>query len=348
LTERAGRENENEERSNDYYCHASSLRSSLVRSACCFRFKLTLFNNNRYEDQTYSNEEEEMLSRIKKEHDTQRKTMEDVKSKDNRVSIRCSRGKRKIYKVTTVVDTPVAECIAYEFLKLSRSRGQQYSDAGDIDQEFIKKNNHCDLFRVVKGIKTSLKVHVREIYCNCVWKKLDDNYMVVAYDSIKATDLFRSSHLSKGHYSAYFECRKLQPFGEYEQTEVTYTFKYSVSGFLPIKAFEENLYLSYLLPITKMRDVFQKVSERSERQNKAAQARLRSKSTSQAPFVVELTVSLNFTRFSRRNLSWHLALRARCRTCLYRGRRGGSSGARCRRHCTRTLGTHQWKIRRWR
>ena len=32
-----GRENENKERSDECYCHASSLLSSLGRSACCFR-----------------------------------------------------------------------------------------------------------------------------------------------------------------------------------------------------------------------------------------------------------------------------------------------------------------------
>jgi len=53
------------------------------------------------------------------------------------------------------------------------------------------------------------------------------------------------------------------------------------------------------------------VSERSEQKNKAAQARLASKSTSPAAFIVKLTISHNFTRFARRILLWYLALRAR-------------------------------------
>jgi len=48
-----------------------------------------------------------------------------------------------------------------------------------------------------------------------------------------------------------------------------------------------------------------KVSERSERKNKAAQVRLASKSTSRVAFVVKLTISHNFTRFAHRILSWH-------------------------------------------
>ena len=52
------------------------------------------------------------------------------------------------------------------------------------------------------------------------------------------------------------------------------------------------------------------VSERSERPNEDARARLRPNQVTQGSFVVTLTISLSFTRFL---FLWHLALRARCR-----------------------------------
>ena len=54
------------------------------------------------------------------------------------------------------------------------------------------------------------------------------------------------------------------------------------------------------------------MSERSERSNKDAQARLGSKTTPWSQYFVKLTALFTFTRFARVILSWHLALRARC------------------------------------
>ena len=54
------------------------------------------------------------------------------------------------------------------------------------------------------------------------------------------------------------------------------------------------------------------MSERSERQNKDAQARLVSKPRRNGHLCRKLTELLTFIRFARRILSWHFALRARC------------------------------------
>ena len=56
---------------------------------------------------------------------------------------------------------------------------------------------------------------------------------------------------------------------------------------------------------TSNTDQAAQVSERSKRKNKAAQARLASKSTSWAAFVVKLTISHNFNRFAHALFSWH-------------------------------------------
>ena len=217
--------------------------------------------------QEYSKEEDTMLIKVKKAMDTSRMPMQTLSSYDSKVSLKVSRN-RKYFRMTTVIDASIAECVAYEFMKLSRVRGAQYSDAGDLDQEFIKKNDHSDLFRVIKCIKGGVGVHMRELYCHCIWKKFDENYIVVAYDNINSAELFRSSNISKGYYSSYVECRRLSPVGGYEQTEVINTFKYSVSGFIPKTAFEEHLTISYVLPLSRMRETFQKDVEISQEKRK--------------------------------------------------------------------------------
>jgi len=84
---------------------------------------------------------------------------------------------------------------------------------------------------LVKNIKSQIKSHKREMHCHCLWKKLDDNYIVVAYKSLKKNEFFsKQSKIAKANYNAFFQFRKLPDMSGFPQTEVTYSFRFTISG----------------------------------------------------------------------------------------------------------------------
>ena len=78
------------------------------------------------EVQTYSAEEEEALSSTEKMFSANSIFFKPMEWPDIKMSVLKGKGKgkEKVYKVVMVVDAPIAECAAYEYLKMSRIKSQ--------------------------------------------------------------------------------------------------------------------------------------------------------------------------------------------------------------------------------
>ena len=87
----------------------------------------------------------------------------------------------------TVVDAPLEELAAWEFLKTSRESTKLFHEKGGIEKKVKLINDHCMYYASTRDLKVPTFKH-REWRAKAVWKKEGKNKLVAVYEDINDLD----------------------------------------------------------------------------------------------------------------------------------------------------------------
>jgi hypothetical protein len=174
-----------------------------------------------------------------------------------------------VMRATTVLDAPIEECAANEMSMQSRANSKEMADYGGLERSLTKRNNHSAVFKAVYDFKI-IAFLPREFLLCVMWRKLDENTIVVVSDNADLPDQFPiNPKYVRAATTAYWKYERLPNDGAVEQTKVTWVQQADLKGFAP-KAVVNSGVVGQLMYLSKIRKRF----DRSAAIDLASRARI--------------------------------------------------------------------------
>ncbi|GMH81209.1 hypothetical protein TL16_g08858 [Triparma laevis f. inornata] len=166
----------------------------------------------------------------------------------------------------TVIDGSLENVAAYEYLKMSRGQLKVWGKKGGLEKFTKRINDHSQYYVQARDLKVP-GLTVREWRTKVVWKRLEEDTIVVVYEDTNDLDEELGQKNLRGTATTIFTMERLAPMGKIPQTLVKMTTRVDVAGSVPsfvmnrlAKAFTRNL--------SKIREDFDR-SKEFDRENRA-------------------------------------------------------------------------------
>ena len=154
----------------------------------------------------------------------------------------------------TVVDAPLEELAAWEFLKSSRESSKNFRLKGGVGKKVKLINDHCMYYASTRDLKVPTFKH-REWRAKAVWKKEGENRIEVVYDDTNDLDeevrteyqalIYspalthtsaqhpRDKNIVAGSSRTTWEYERLEDVEGIAQTKVTFVSRVDIGGVVP-------------------------------------------------------------------------------------------------------------------
>ncbi|GMH90953.1 hypothetical protein TL16_g11919 [Triparma laevis f. inornata] len=201
------------------------------------------FVRERGQDEVYSEEENALIQRTIEKFEVSLKDggWSKLKSPDNLVKMEIvfeetnKKSTIGVGRAITVVDASAEECVAWEFNKMSRQSQRGHYEEGGLGKSEVKLNDHHSIYNAIFDYGLSaVGLSPREVLMKKIWKVLDEQTIIVTYESFEHPHYpVGTKNSIRATGAAFWRYEKLPEVDGIPQTRVAYSQQLDLKGLIP-------------------------------------------------------------------------------------------------------------------